>query len=314
VLALLGRRLAFTIPLLLVVTFLIYSLVVLVPGDPAVALAGANPTPEQIEAVRQNLGLDDPFLVQYWHWLSNAIRGDLGTSLFTHVDVWTSITTRLPVTLSLTFLAMLFAAVFGLILGLAAGLRPGSWIDRFATIFASIGIALPYFWVGMVLVLLFAINAGVLPAVGFVGITDDPIQWFLHLLLPAFSLSLASMAVVARQTRASVVTVMNEDYIRTADAKGLSRVRVIGKHALKNASIPVVTSFGIEVNRLIGGTVVIEQLFVLPGLGQLVYQSVFQRDFPTVQGVLLFVAVMILLVNLIVDVSYGYFNPRVRQS
>ena len=313
-LRLLGRRLAFTIPLLLIVTFLIYSLVVLVPGDPAVALAGQNPTPEQIAAVRQNLGLNDPFLVQYWNWLSNAFQGDLGTSLFTHVDVWTSITTRLPVTLSLTFLAMLFAAVFGLALGLIAGLHPGSWIDRFATVFASIGIGLPYFWVGMMLVLLFAINTKILPAVGFVGITDNPVQWFLHLLLPAFALSLASMAVVARQTRASVVNVMNEDYIRTADAKGLSRARVVGKHALKNASIPVVTSFGIEVNRLIGGTVVIEQLFVLPGLGQLVYQSVFQRDFPTVQGVLLFIAVMILLVNLIVDVSYGYFNPRIRQS
>lgn len=313
-LRLLGRRLAFTIPLLLVVTFLIYSLVVLVPGDPAVALAGANPTPEQIATVRQNLGLNDPFLVRYWGWLSNAFHGDLGTSLFTHVQVWDSIMTRLPVTLSLTFLAMLFAAIFGLALGLVAGLRPGSWIDRFATIFASIGIALPYFWVGMVLVLLFAINTRALPAVGFVGITDNPLQWFLHLLLPAFSLSLASMAVVARQTRASVVNVMSEDYIRTADAKGLSRMRVVGKHALKNASIPVVTSFGIEITRLIGGTVVIEQLFVLPGLGQLIYQSVFQRDFPTVQGVLLFVAVMVLLVNLIVDVSYGYFNPRIRQS
>lgn len=311
-LRLFGTRFLMTIPLLLVVSFLIYSLIVLVPGDPAVALAGQNPTPDQIEAVRERLGLNDPFLVQYWHWLSDVFRGNLGKSLFTNEDVWSSILGRVPVTLSLTFLALLLAAILGLTLGMVAGLHPGSWIDRLATVGASIGVALPYFWVGMILVLIFAINNRILPATNYVPLTTSPIEWFRHLIIPALALAIAPMAVIARQTRAAVATVMTEDYIRTADAMGLSPTRVIAKHALKNAAVPVVTVFGIEANRLIGGTVVIEQLFVLPGLGQLAYQSVFARDFPMVQGVLLFTAALVLLINLTVDVSYGYFNPKIR--
>lgn len=313
-LRLFGTRLLMTVPLLLVVSFLIYSLIVLVPGDPAVALAGQNPTPDQIEAVRDRLGLNDPFLVQYWRWLSDVFHGNLGKSLFNNEDVWSSILGRLPVSLSLTFLALLLAAILGLTLGMIAGLHPGSWIDRLATVGASIGVALPYFWVGMILVLIFAINTRILPATSYVPLTTSPIDWFKHLIIPALALAIAPMAVIARQTRAAVATVMTEDYIRTAEAKGLSPTRVIAKHALKNAAVPVVTVFGIEANRLIGGTVVIEQLFVLPGLGQLAYQSVFARDFPMVQGVLLFTAALVLLINLTVDVSYGYFNPKIRAS
>ncbi|MBC7595087.1 MAG: ABC transporter permease, partial [Kineosporiaceae bacterium] len=206
------------------------------------------------------------------------------------------------------------AAILGLTLGMIAGLHPGSWIDRLATVGASIGVALPYFWVGMILVLIFAINNRILPATSYVPLTASPIEWFKHLIIPALALAIAPMAVIARQTRSAVATIMTEDYIRTADAMGLSPTRVIVKHALKNAAVPVVTVFGIEANRLIGGTVVIEQLFVLPGLGQLAYQSVFARDFPMVQGVLLFTAALVLLINLTVDVSYGYFNPKIRTS
>lgn len=313
-LGLLVRRLLVSIPLLLVVSFLVFGLIVLVPGDPAVALAGQNPDPAQIEAVRERLGLDDPFLVQYWHWLSGVLQGDLGTSLFTSQTVWTAIVARLPTTLSLAFLALALAAVVGVAVGSVAGLRPGTWIDRVATVGASVGVAVPYFWVGMVLVLLFALEHPLLPAVGYVPLSEDPVGWFTHLVLPATALALAPAAVIARQTRASVATVMTEDYVRTATAKGLAPARVVGKHALKNAALPVVTVFGIEANRLIGGTVVIEQLFALPGLGQLAYQGVFSRDFPVVQGVVLVAAVMVLLVNVVVDVSYGYFNPRIRQS
>jgi peptide/nickel transport system permease protein len=314
VLGLLVRRLLVSIPLLLVVSFLVFGLIVLVPGDPAVALAGQNPDPAQIEAVRERLGLDDPFLVQYWNWLSGVLQGDLGTSLFTSQTVWTAIVARLPTTLSLAFLALALAAVAGLAVGSVAGLRPGTWIDRVATVGASVGVAVPYFWVGMILVLVFALEHPLLPAVGYVPLTEDPVGWFTHLILPATALALAPAAVIARQTRASVATVMTEDYVRTATAKGLAPARVVGKHALKNAALPVVTVFGIEANRLIGGTVVIEQLFALPGLGQLAYQGVFSRDFPVVQGVVLVAAVMVLLVNVVVDVSYGYFNPRIRQS
>ncbi len=313
-LALFLRRVLVSIPLLVVVSFLVFSLVVLVPGDAAVALAGPNPDPARIEAVRERLGLNDPYLVQYWHWLSNAVTGDLGESLFTSQTVWSSIAARLPATLSLAGLALALAIVLGVTVGSVAGLRPGTWIDRVATVTASVGVAVPYFWVGMILVLLLAIDNSLLPAVGYVPLSSDPLQWFRHLAIPAAALALAPAAVIARQTRASVATVMNEDYVRTARAKGLSPVRVVGKHALKNAALPVVTVFGIEANRLIGGTVVIEELFALPGVGQLAYQGVFSRDFPIVQGVVLVTAVLVLFINILVDVSYGYFNPRIRQS
>ncbi|GAC1308649.1 MAG: ABC transporter permease [Acidimicrobiales bacterium] len=311
---LLLRRLLVSIPLLAVVSLMVFSLILLVPGDPAIALAGENPSPAAIAAVRQRLGLNDPFFVQFWHWLSGVLHGNLGVSLFTSQTVSSAITARLPATLSLTLLALAFAGVAGLIVGSAAGLRPGSWIDRVATLGASFGVAVPYFWVGMILVLVLAVNHRVFPAVGYVPLTHDPFAWFQHLILPASALALAPAAVVARQTRASLATVMNEDYVRTARAKGLAPWVIVGKHALKNAALPVITSFGLEANRLIGGTVVIEQLFALPGIGQLAYQSVFNRDFPVVQGVVLVAAAMVLLVNVLVDVSYRYFNPKVAQS
>jgi peptide/nickel transport system permease protein len=314
VLLLFLKRLAMTVPLMFVVSFLIYSLIVLVPGDPAVALAGQNPTAEQIAAVREELGLNDPFLLQYWRWLSEALQGNLGVSLFSSESVSSAILARLPATLSLAFFALSIAIVLGVAVGSVAGLRPGTWIDRVATVSASVGVAVPYFWVGMILVLLLAIDNPLLPAVGYAPLSDGVVAWAKHLAIPAAALSIAPAAVIARQTRASVATVMSEDYVRTAEAKGLPRVRVVGKHALKNASVPVVTVFGIEANRLIGGTVVIEQLFAIPGLGQLAYQSVFARDFPLVQGVLLTTAAMVLFINLLVDVSYGYFNPRIRQA
>ncbi|MCW2665636.1 MAG: peptide transporter [Frankiales bacterium] len=308
------RRVLVSIPLLGVVSFLVFSLIVLVPGDAAVALAGPDPDPAQIAAVRERLGLNDPYLVQYWNWLSGVLQGDLGDSLFTSQTVWSSISARLPATLSLAGLALLLAIVLGITVGSVAGLRPGTWIDRVATVTASVGVAVPYFWVGMILVLFLAIDNTLLPAVGYIPLTSDPVSWLQHLIIPATALALAPAAVIARQTRASVATVMSEDYVRTAKAKGLSPVRVVGKHALKNAALPVVTVFGIEANRLIGGTVVIEQLFALPGIGQLAYQAVFARDFPVVQGVVLVSAVMVLMINILVDVSYGYFNPRIRQS
>lgn len=311
---LLLRRLLVSVPLLGVVSFLVFSLIVLVPGDPAVALAGPEPTPAAIAAVRESLGLNDPFLVQYWHWLTAALHGDFGVSLFTSQTVFSSITSRLPTTLSLAGFALVLAVVLGVAVGSVAGLRPGTWIDRVATTTASVGVAVPYFWVGMVLVLLLSIDHTLLPAVGYVPLTEDPVQWLRHLVIPGTALALAPAAVIARQTRASVAQVMGEDYIRTAKAKGLPPLQVVGKHALKNAALPVVTVFGIEANRLIGGTVVIEQLFALPGIGQLAYQGVFSRDFPVVQGVVLFAALLVLLINILVDVSYGYFNPRIRQS
>jgi peptide/nickel transport system permease protein len=313
-LGLLMRRLAFTVPMLVVVSFCVFSLIVLVPGDPAVALAGENPDPEQIQAVRERLGLDDPFLVQFWHWFAGLLQGDMGQSLFSSQPVAEAVLVRLPATLSLAALSLIVALALGVGVGVLAAMRPGTWIDRTATFAASLGVAVPYFWVGMILVLLFAINLTIFPAVGYVPITENPFQWLMHLFLPATALGLAPAAVIARQTRAGMTSVLSQDYVRTATAKGLPPSRVVGAHALKNAAVPVITAFGLEASRLIGGTVVIEQLFVLPGLGSLAYSSVFARDFPMVQGVLLVVAALVLLINLLVDLSYGYFNPRIRQS
>lgn len=313
-LGLLMRRLAFTIPMLVVVSFCVFSLIVLVPGDPATALAGENPDPEQIAAVRERLGLDDPFLVQFWNWFAGLVQGDLGQSLFSSQPVADAVLSRLPTTLSLAGLSLVVAVLLGVATGVVAAMRPGTWVDRTATFAASLGVAVPYFWVGMILVLLLAINVTIFPAVGYVPLSEDPFQWFMHLVLPATALGLAPAAVIARQTRAAMTGVLREDYVRTATAKGLPPYRVVGKHALKNAAVPVVTAFGLEASRLIGGTVVIEQLFALPGLGSLAYSSVFARDFPMVQGVLLVVAALVLLINLFVDLSYGYFNPRIRQS
>ena len=307
------KRVLTALPLLVVISFVIFWLMQQA-GNPAAQLAGNNPSAEDIARVEKELGFDQPFFIRYFDWLGSAFQGDFGTSYFTGESVTNSIVSRLPVTLSLVAVALVLAIIFGTTLGLIAGLNPGTWIDRAATIMASVGVALPYFWVGMMLVLAFSINPPYIPATGYISLGEDPVGWFMHLLLPGLSLAIAPMAVVARQTRASVAQVMSEDYIRTATAKGLSRFRVVSKHALKNAAVPVVTAFGLEANRLIGGTVVIEQLFVLPGLGRLAYESVFARDFPQVQGVLLFTAIMVLLINLIIDVSYAYFNPRIRQS
>ncbi|MGH3585423.1 MAG: ABC transporter permease [Pseudonocardia sp.] len=313
-LRLLCVRLLAMVPLLLIVSFLIYSLIALVPGGPAVVLAGSNPTPERIAQIRAELGLDQPFVVQYWNWLIDAVRGDLGASFVDGQSVWSAIGAGFPVTLSLVVFTLLIAAVLGLALGLVAGLRPGTWADRLATITASAFMSLPYFWVGMMLVLIFAIELRVLPSVGYVPFAESPLEWIGHLVLPAFSLAIVPTAVVARQTRAAVTAVMQEDYIRTARAKGLHPRRLVVKHVLKNAAVPVVTAFGVEANRLIGATVVMEQLFALPGVGKLAYFAVFSRDFPMVQGILLVTAIVIMLVNLAVDLSYGYFNPKVKVS
>ncbi|MFP5069856.1 ABC transporter permease [Pseudonocardia nantongensis] len=312
--AFLLRRLAVAVPMLVVVSFCVFSLIVLVPGDPAVSLAGENPDPEQIQAVRERLGLDDPFLVQFWNWFTGVRQGDLGESLFSSQSVAGAVLARLPTTLSLAGLSLAVALLLGVSVGVLAAMRPGTWVDRLATFGASLGIAVPYFWVAMLLVLLLAINVSIFPAVGYIPLSENPWQWFLHLVLPASALGLAPAAVIARQTRAAMTGVLGEDYVRTGVAKGLPPSRVVGKHALKNAAVPVVTAFGLEASRLIGGTVVIEQLFALPGLGNLAYSSVFARDVPMVQGVLLTVAALVLLINLLIDLSYGYFNPRIRQS
>ncbi|MEV0085121.1 ABC transporter permease [Saccharopolyspora sp. NPDC050642] len=306
------RRLAAMVPLLFLVSLIVFGLVLLVPGDPAITIAGENATQAQIEATRERLGLNDSLLEQYWRWASHAVQGDLGTSMFSNRGVSGAIAERFPATVSLTAVAIVMALLISVPAAVAAATSRGRWLDRFATVGTSVGVAMPNFWLGLLLATALALNLRLLPATGYVPLDDDPVAWLAHLLLPGFTLGLAAAAELTRQLRSSLIDVFDQDYLRTARAKGLRTTSVIAKHALKNAATPVVTVLGMRISVLLGGTVVVEQIFGIPGLGQLAITAVLQRDLPMVQGVVVVTAVMVMLANLAVDLSYGYLNPKVR--
>jgi len=306
------QRLLALIPLLLIVSLLVFSLVLLIPGDPAYLLAGEDATPEEVAAIREEMGLNKPVLVRYALWLAAVVQGDLGTSLFSDQPVLDVILERLPVTLSLAISAILIALSISVPAGLIAGTRPGRGLDRAVTLGSSVGLALPNFWLGLMLVLVLAIWNPWFPATGYIPISESLPGWWQHILLPAFTLGLSASAILTRQLRGAMIEVMQLDYVRTARAKGLPYRTVIAKHALKNAAIPMVTILGLQANGLLGGTVIVEQIFGLPGIGQLAVASVFTRDLPMIQGVVIMSVFVAVLVNLVVDVSYGYFNPKVR--
>lgn len=306
------RRLAGAIPLLFLISILTFSLVLMLPGDPALTIAGDAASDETLEAIRDRLGQNDPVVQRYLAWVGNALQGDFGRSLIRDTPVTSAIWQRTPVTVSLTIVALAIALTISLPAGLVAGLRPGSAFDRFLTVGASVGVAIPSFWLGLLLSVAFAVNNKLLPAIGYVGFTENPVDWLRHLLLPALSLGLAATATLTRQLRSSVITVMQQDYIRTARAKGLRSRKVVFKHLLKNASIPAVTALGLQVPLLLSGTVIIEGLFNLNGIGQYVVEAVLLRDLPIVQAVVLLSAVVVVLANLAVDLSYGYLNPKTR--
>ena len=305
-------RVLSTVPVVFVVTFVVFGLILLIPGDPAITIAGPDATPEQIEVIRERLGLNRPFLIQYVDWLGGALQGDLGTSLFTSRAVTTSIMESLPVTLTLTVTAILISLLISVPLAIISATRRGGWIDRLATVTSSIGIALPSFWLGLMLVLLFSLTLGWLPATGYVPLAQDPAAWLRHILLPALTLGVAAAAESTRQLRGSIIEVLQQDYVRTARAKGLRTRMVIGKHVLKNASVPLVTVIGLQVTLLLGGAIVVEQVFGVPGLGQVAISAVTTRDIPVIQGVVLVAVLVAMLSNLLVDLAYGYLNPKVR--
>ncbi|MBO0728323.1 MAG: ABC transporter permease [Acidimicrobiaceae bacterium] len=308
------RRVAAIVPLLLIITFAVYALVLIIPGDPARTLAGGiKASPAAVAQIRHQLHLDQPFLAQYWRWLTHAVRGDLGTSLFQHQSVASGIAQRLPLTLSLALGGFTVSILLGLPLGILAGIRPGSGTDRAATVGASVGIAMPDFWVAMILVVLFAVEAHVLPDIGYVGLSD-PLQWFRHLLLPWIALGLAGAATLARQVRGALIDALDQDYVRTARAMGVPERQVIGRLALKNALTPAMTVLGIQFAYLLGGTVIIEQIFAIPGLGSYILQAIDSKDLPVIQGTVLLIALVFVVVNLLVDIAYGILNPKVRVS
>lgn len=308
-----GVRLLARLALLLVaVSIVVFSLDAFIPGDPAQVLAGESATAEDIARMRVQLGLDRPALERYLEWAGRAIRGDLGTSLFSTQSVASEIGARLPVTLSLLGLSLLIGILAGIALGVAAALAAGRSTDRAIVVAASVGVALPNFWVGLLLVLAFSIAVPLLPATGYVPLAQDPLGWARHLVLPSIALAVAPAAEITRQVRGAVLGIMQRDYVRTAVAKGLSPTVVVGKHVLKNTGVTVATVAGIQVSVLLGGSVVIEQVFGLPGIGGLVLQSVAARDLPMVQGVVLVTTAIVLLSSVLVELSYGYFNPRIR--
>lgn len=309
---LLVHQLARMLLLLVGVSLVVFSLDSFIPGDPALVLAGENATAADVQRTRTQLGLERPELERYLAWAGKAVRGDLGRSLFSSQSVGFEIAARLPITLSLIALALLIALVAGIVTGVAAALHRGGVVDRGIVTLASLGVAMPNFWVGLLLVLAFAIKLPVFPATGYVPLTMNPAGWLIHLALPALALALAPAAEIARQVRGSVISILHRDYVRTAMAKGLPRRLVIGKHVLKNTGVTVATVAGIQVSVLLGGSVVIEQVFGLPGIGGLVLEAVVARDLPIVQGIVLVTTTMILACNLLIELSYGYFNPKVR--
>ncbi|WP_031939852.1 ABC transporter permease [Prescottella defluvii] len=307
-----ARRLLMAIPLLLVVSFVVFVLIDLAPGDPAVTLAGENPTPAQVEQIREQLRLDDSLPERYAVWLAHAVQGDLGQSFVNGQSVAEMVGDRLTVTLSLVLVAMILTLVIGPLAGLAAAARPGAVVDRMITALASAAIAVPPFWLGLILVVVLAVNLGWLPALGYEPLAEGFGPWISHLILPAIALAMLPMAEVALQLKTSLADVLGRDYILNAEAKGLSVTQVRIKHAAKNAAVPVVTVLGSRFAQMIGGTVAIETVFGLAGLGTLAVNSVLGRDIPVLLGLVVLTTAIVLVVNLLVDISYGYFNPKVR--
>lgn len=307
------RRALSAIPLLFVVSFLVFLLLELMPGDAATNIAGDNASPEKIADTRARLGLDDPLFTRYFHWVGSAIHGDLGQSLYSSNSVASIIRERLPVTASLALVAMALVVLVGLPLGILAARRPNSWGDRLLSAFASVTMSLPPFVVGLLLVLVFAVTYQVLPATGYLSIADGGLSgWLKQLILPSVAVAAIPVAELARQTRGALVDTLGSDYVRAVRSKGVRERDVLLKHALKNAGVPIVTVLGLQVSRLLAGSVTVEFVFALPGFGALAVSSVIQRDVPMILGVVVVSALIVIVVNIVTDLTYGFFNPRLR--
>lgn len=307
-----ARRLATTIPLLFVVTLATFMLTYLIPGDPAITILGQESTPERIAAVRERLGLDRPLITQYISWVSGVVQLDFGTSLFSTEPVADSLLRRIPVTLSLTGAALAVGALIGVPAGIIAATNPGSWIDRIATLVATLGVAVPNYLLGSVLIVVFALRFKLFPATGYTPLSESVTGWLQSIALPAVALGTAAAAEIARQLRGALKDVLDQDYIRTSRAMGLQGRIVIAKYGLKNAMIPLVTVIGFQVTSLLGGTVIVEQIFGIPGLGSLAVLKVLDQDIPVIQGIVLVSVFVVVFVNFVVDMLYTYLNPKVR--
>ena len=307
------RRIAATLPVMAVVALIVFLLIHLAPGDPAALIAGDLASADDIARLHVALGLDQPLWRQFAIWVLRLARGDLGTSIFTQVPVTELLAQRIGPTLSIAVLTMALAIVLAIPLGTLAAARAGSWIDRAVMVFSVLAFSLPVFLIGYLLIWGFAIQLQWLPVQGYVPLREGVGPWLAHLVLPCVNLALVYMALLTRMTRATVLEVLQEDYIRTARAKGLSVLPVLG-HALRNAAIPIATTVGVGIALLIGGVVVTETVFAIPGVGRLVIDSVQRHDYPVIQSVLLLSAGVYVLVNLCIDLSYRFFDPRIREA
>jgi len=306
------RRLVTLVPTLVFVSMLIFSLQQLLPGDPALVLAGEDPSPEAIAHIRAKLHLDDPLPVRYGYWIAGVLQGDLGESARTHQPVLDLILQKLPVTIELALLALLIALVISIPAGIVSAVYKGGALDTGATVFALTGLSTPNFWLGIMLILLFSVELGWLPASGYVSPREDLMQSLATTIMPAFVLGNAIAAVLMRHTRSAMLQAMNADYVRTARAKGLYEPAVVLRHALRNALTPVITLGALEFGTLLSGAVLTEQVFSIPGFGKLIVDAVFNRDYAVVQGVVLVTATVYILLNLLADVLYVMVNPRLR--
>ena len=307
------KRIFMTIPVMVVVALFVFLLLRLSPGDPAAVIAGDYATAEDVQKIREKLGLSEPIFVQFVTWLGSLIQGDLGTSIFSNKPVTELIAQRLEPTLMLALTTIIFSILVAVPLGTIAAFRAGSWIDRLVMLFSVGGFSVPVFVLGYILIYYFSITWRILPVQGYRSPFEDGMLPFIqHIILPTLTLSVIYIALLARMTRASVMEVLEEDYIRTARAKGLSEVKILMRHALGNAAVPIVTVIGIGIALLIGGVVVTESVYNIPGLGRLVLDAVLARDYPIIQGLILFFSLIYVLLNLIIDLTYTLFDPSIK--
>jgi peptide/nickel transport system permease protein len=306
------RRIIATIPVMAVVALFVFSLLYIAPGDPAAVIAGDQASPADVERIRQSLGLDRPFVVRFGEWVWQILHGDLGTSIFTNLPVTTMIQQRFEPTLSLMMITLCLAIAIAIPIGVLAAWKAGTWIDRAIMAFAVFGFSVPVFVIGYLLAFVFALELEWLPVQGYTPLSQGVWPWFQNLILPSIALGCVYIALIARITRAAMLEVLQQDYIRTARAKGIGQRGILFVHALKNASVPIVTVIGIGVALLIGGAVVTESVFAIPGLGRLTVDAILRRDYPLIQGLVLLFSFVYVLVNLAIDLLYTFLDPRIR--
>jgi peptide/nickel transport system permease protein len=307
------RRIALSIPILLLVSIMVFSLIHLIPGDPVTVMLGQEATPEVKQALRHELGLDQPLALQYFVWLGRVVRGDLGRSLVDRTSVSDQIRLRLPATIELAIGAFLIALLIAIPAGVLSAIRRGSMADHASTVLALGGLSLPSFWLAMLLIIVFAVKLQWLPASGYVPFFENPRANLTAMILPMFATGIRESAFLMRMLRSSMLDVLHADYVRTARAKGLHERAVVLRHAMRNGLVPVVTSSGLTIAGLLGGLVITESIFSIPGFGRLIVDAIFQRDFITVQGAILVSAVLVVLVNLVVDLLLVVIDPRIKQ-